>query len=121
MSERSKALGAAGGSRPPHVQLLDVRKRYGGIQALRGVDLEIAGGEVHALVGENGAGKSTISGILAGVKSPDGGRLLVDGQERRYSGPRDALADGTTLISQEIALVPARTVIENVFLGQDHG
>ncbi len=94
-----------------------VDKRFGVVRALRDVTVTIEPGTVHALVGENGAGKSTLGKMIAGVHAPDGGRMLVDGSPRRYGSPRDALADGVTIVAQELALVPRRTVAENVFLG----
>jgi simple sugar transport system ATP-binding protein/ribose transport system ATP-binding protein len=99
------------------IALRGISKRFGGVQALADIDLTIAEKEIHALVGENGAGKSTVGKIIAGVIRADGGELLVDGQERRYLSPHQALEDGITTIQQEIALVPQRSVIENVFLG----
>jgi rhamnose transport system ATP-binding protein len=100
-----------------HVQIVDVSKRYGGVAALKGVTLSVRRGSVHALVGENGAGKSTLGKILAGVVRPDGGEIRVDGRPVSFRGPRDALGAGVTIIAQELALVPARSVRENVFLG----
>ena len=105
--------------RPPVIRLEEVGKRYGGTIALDGISLEISEGSIHALVGENGAGKSTLGKIIGGVISPDSGVLRVDGREVIYASPRDALRDGITVISQEITLVPERTVIENVFLGRE--
>ncbi|MCW2782968.1 MAG: transporter related protein [Marmoricola sp.] len=101
----------------PHIELRDVGKRFGGVQAVSGVSLRIERGTIHALVGENGAGKSTLGKMIAGVHRPDAGEMRVDGRLVRYSSPREALADGVTIIAQELALVPQRSVIENVFLG----
>jgi simple sugar transport system ATP-binding protein/ribose transport system ATP-binding protein len=100
-----------------HVELRGVSKRFGGVQALSEIGLEIRRGSIHALVGENGAGKSTLGKILAGVHRPDEGELVVDGRVVDYRSPREALEDGTTIITQEPTLVPHRSVIENVFLG----
>jgi ABC-type sugar transport system ATPase subunit len=100
-----------------HVELRGVSKRYGGVQALRDVDLRIERGSIHGLVGENGAGKSTLSKVIAGAVQPDSGDLIVDGRQVHYRSPRDALADGVTLVAQELALLPLRSVIDNVFLG----
>jgi simple sugar transport system ATP-binding protein/ribose transport system ATP-binding protein len=101
----------------PHVALDGISKRFGGVQALADISLEIAAGMIHALVGENGAGKSTLGKIVAGVYTPDTGTMLIEGEAVSYHSPRDALADGVTMIAQELMLVPQRSVIENVFLG----
>ncbi|MEZ5100933.1 MAG: sugar ABC transporter ATP-binding protein [Thermoleophilia bacterium] len=103
----------------PHVEVVGIGKRFGGVQALRDIDVTIARGEIHALVGENGAGKSTLGKVIAGVHVPDEGFLRVNGKQVAYRSPRDALTDGLTLIAQEISLVPARSVIENVYLGRE--
>ncbi len=99
------------------VHVRDISKRFGGIQALDRVSLTLHAGEVHGLVGENGAGKSTLAKIIGGVYQPDSGDVLVDGQPVRFAAPRDALAIGIATIAQELALVPERSVMENVFLG----
>ncbi|MDX6266367.1 MAG: ribose transport system ATP-binding protein [Frankiales bacterium] len=100
----------------PHMELRNVGKRFGGVQAVADLSLSIDRGTIHALVGENGAGKSTVGKMIAGVHRPDAGELLLDGRVVRYHAPRDALADGVTIIAQELALVPQRSVLENVFL-----
>jgi simple sugar transport system ATP-binding protein/ribose transport system ATP-binding protein len=99
------------------LQIRDITKHYGGVAALKGVTLSVRRGSVHALVGENGAGKSTLGKIVAGVVRPDGGEIRIDGRPVSFHGPRDALNAGVTIIAQELALVPARSVLENVFLG----
>jgi ABC-type sugar transport system ATPase subunit len=104
---------------PPHVELEGISKRFGGVQALGDISLAVERGTVHALVGENGAGKSTLGKLIAGVHSPDNGTMKLDGHVVRYGSPRDALADGVTIIAQELTLVPQRTIIENVFLGSE--
>jgi ABC-type sugar transport system ATPase subunit len=104
---------------PVHIETVGLSKRFGGVQALADIDLQIESGTVHALVGENGAGKSTLGKIIGGVIRPDAGVLRVDGEEARYHHPRDALHQGITVIAQEIALVPERSIIENVFLGME--
>jgi simple sugar transport system ATP-binding protein/ribose transport system ATP-binding protein len=96
-----------------------VSKHFGGVQALKEIDLRIARGSIHALVGENGAGKSTLGKIIAGVHRQDSGDLIVAGRQIAYHSPREAIADGTTIITQEPTLVPRRSVLENVFLGTE--
>lgn len=106
-----------GVGRDVHVALRGVGKRFGGVVALAGIDLEIERGSIHGLVGENGAGKSTLGKIVAGVYRPDEGELWVDGRRAVFHSPRDALRAGITIIAQEPTLVPHRSVLENVFLG----
>jgi ABC-type sugar transport system ATPase subunit len=100
-----------------HLEVRGITKHFGGVQALNDVSLTISRGTVHALVGENGAGKSTLGKVISGVVSPDEGELLVGGERVAYRSPHDALRDGITMIAQELALVPTRTVVENIFLG----
>lgn len=107
-----------GPSTAPIVSANDVCKSFGGTQALIDVSIDIRSGRVHALVGENGAGKSTLGRIVAGVLPHDQGQVLVDGRERRFRGPRAALAEGITIIEQELNVLPSHSVLENVFLGQ---
>jgi ABC-type sugar transport system ATPase subunit len=95
----------------------DVRKRFGATTALDGVDFAVMPGEIHALVGENGAGKSTLVRILAGVYRPDQGRVTIAGQDRSFASPHDAIASGVVSIPQELRLVPALSVAENLALG----
>ncbi len=101
------------------LELRGIGKRFGGVQALSGIDLTIEAGTIHALVGENGAGKSTLGKIIAGVHRPDEGELRFDGHRVDYRAPRNALKNGVTVITQEGALVPHRSVIENIFLGAE--
>ncbi len=100
----------------PHISIRGVGKSYSGVSVLRDIDLDIAPGKVHSLVGENGAGKSTLLKILSGVVRADSGALRFDGDPVHFGGPRDAISHGVSLISQEGALVPALSVLENVFL-----
>lgn len=99
------------------VVLDEVSKRFGATQALDRVSLEIEPGEIHALVGENGAGKSTLGKIIGGEYIPDSGVLRVDGEAVSRWNPSSALALGIATIQQELSLVPALSVAENVFLG----
>ncbi|MFI6498281.1 sugar ABC transporter ATP-binding protein [Nonomuraea typhae] len=103
---------------PAVVELEGITKSYAGTTVLHGVGLRVDAGHLDGLVGENGAGKSTLVKVLAGLTPPEGGRVLVDGRAVRLDGPRAALAHGIALVTQEVALVPALTVLENVFLGR---
>ncbi len=102
-----------------HVELTDISKSFGGVRALEAVNLRIDRGSIHALVGENGAGKSTLGKIIAGVTVPDRGQMLLRGGQVRFHTPREAIARGIVLIAQELSIVPALSVAENVFLGAE--
>jgi ribose transport system ATP-binding protein len=97
----------------------DIRKHYGGIAALRGADLEIRGGEIHALLGPNGSGKSTFIRCLSGATAPDSGTITIGSERVTTFTPRAALAAGTAVIYQHFSLVPALSVADNVFLGSE--
>lgn len=99
--------------------LAGIVKRYPGVTALDGVDLTLAGGTVHALLGENGAGKSTLLKVLAGATAPDAGTITLDGTPLTFAAPRDALRRGITVIYQEFTLVPALSAAANVLLGME--
>jgi len=99
------------------IEVKEISKRFGATLALDSVSLTFESGEIHTLVGENGAGKSTLGKIIAGVYQKDSGTILIDGQVVEYASTYEALQRGITIIAQELSLVPARSVIENVFLG----
>jgi ABC-type sugar transport system ATPase subunit len=102
----------------PVVRFEQITKRFVGVQALDGVTLEVAAGSCHALCGENGAGKSTLGKVLAGIHSPDAGKLFVRGDEVRFDSPRDAFAAGVGMVHQELAYCGNMTVAENLLLGK---
>ncbi len=101
----------------PFLVLSGLAKRFGGVQALRGVDLDIRAGEVHGLVGANGAGKSTLIRILAGVFAPDSGTITLDGQVVTIATPHQATDLGLGFIHQDLNLVTQLTGLENIMLG----
>jgi ribose transport system ATP-binding protein len=93
-------------------------KRYGPVTVLEGVDLDVRPGEVVALLGENGAGKSTISSIIAGLVQPSAGTMTWNGKTYAPASPAEALAQGIGLIHQEMRLLPDLSIAENVFVGR---
>jgi len=101
----------------PVAVLAGVSKRYVGVQALSGVDLSIAPGEVRALLGKNGAGKSTVIRMLAGAESPDEGTVTLGGQRLDRADVQAAQALGVRTVYQELTLIPDMTVAENLFMG----
>ena len=101
----------------PAVRFDGISKRFPGARALEGVSFEIAAGSCHALCGENGAGKSTLGKILAGIHTPDAGRILLFGQPVAFSGPEQALAAGVGMVHQELAFCENLSVAENLCLG----
>ena len=103
----------------PVCELAGISKSFPGVRALDGVGFACRAGEVHALVGENGAGKSTLIKILSGVYRPDAGEVRVGGADVDFRHPLEALAAGISVIHQEFALLPERTVAENLFLGRE--
>jgi ribose transport system ATP-binding protein len=96
-----------------------LRKSFGGVEVLHGVDIELRAGEVHALVGENGAGKSTMINLLTGRLRPDGGRIELAGKRVEFRVPIAAKKAGVSVIAQELEVVPTLTIVENVFLGAE--
>src|ERR1700730_3884667 len=101
----------------PILELHQITKAFGGVEALRGVDFTLCAGEIHGLVGENGAGKSTLMKIIAGVHAEFSGRFVLDGRETRFRSVRDARAAGIAMVHQELSVAPDLSVAENVFLG----
>ncbi len=104
---------------PPLLEVRDIEKRFAGVHALRGVSLTLARGEVLAVVGENGAGKSTLMKILAGVLSPGGGSIRIDGQSVNIESCGDAMRRGIVLIHQELNLADNLDIGSNIFLGRE--
>src|SRR5262245_47437178 len=104
--------------RPPLLHVHGVSRRFGGHQALRGVDLDLFAGEVHAVAGENGAGKSTLMAVLSGALRPDEGELAWEGRPVSPGDLRAAQALGIGMVHQEPQLVPSLSVEENIALGR---
>src|SRR5687767_13232295 len=103
----------------PLLSMQAISKSFGGIPALREASLEVNPAEIMALVGQNGAGKSTMIKILNGAYKPDDGTILFDGKPWAASSPHVAQQAGISTIFQEINLVALRSVAENIFLGRE--
>jgi simple sugar transport system ATP-binding protein len=102
------------------LEAIGIGKTYpGGVVANDGVNLVIEPGEVHAVVGENGAGKSTLMKILFGIEQPNAGRLVLDGKDVSFAGPRAAIDAGIGMVFQHFSLVPSFAVYENVVMGSE--
>ena len=108
-------------SAPIAIQLTDIVKRFPGVIANDGVNLTVRKGSVHAIVGENGAGKSTLMKTLYGAHQPNEGTITVKGEDRVFSSPKDAIADGIGMVFQAFMLAANLTVWENIVLGQEPG
>lgn len=103
----------------PVVELRGIKKHFGAVQALRGVDLTLNKNEVLGLIGDNAAGKSTLMKVLSGAYIPDGGKILLESQEVRFSSPLDARRQGIEMVYQDYALANNLDVAANVFLGRE--
>src|SRR3990170_4456057 len=101
----------------PVVEALGITKSFDDVLALDHVDLELARGEVHALLGENGAGKTTISNVLSGIYRADSGVIRVDGVPQHFRGPAQAIDAGIGMVHQHFRLIHPMTVAENVHIG----
>ena len=110
MTDRASAL-----------ELRGITKRFGDLVANDGIDFDVRGGEVHALLGENGAGKTTVMRIAYGLTQGDAGEIMVDGQACVIGSPRDAIGAGIGMVTQHFALVRPMTVAENLALGRSTG
>ncbi len=99
------------------LSLRGIEKSFGPISVLKGIDFDIRAGEVHALMGENGAGKSTMIRIMSGAHQPDAGEIRLGGHATRFASPRSAQAAAIAVVHQELLLFPDMTIAENIFLG----
>ena len=99
----------------PYLQISGLSKRFGGVEALRDVPLSVRSGEIMGLVGENGAGKSTIVKILTGIHLPDSGEIVIGGKAAALFRPSDAAEAGVAAIQQEPSMFDELTAAENIF------
>lgn len=105
-------------AREPLWELRDITKSYPGVRANNGISIRLYPGEIHALLGENGCGKSTLIKVLSGVIQPDSGEILLRGDPVVLGSPVEARARGVGTVFQEFSLVPTLSVAENIFLGR---
>jgi D-xylose transport system ATP-binding protein len=103
----------------PVLELRDISKSFGSVQALSEVDLDVRRGEVMALVGDNGAGKSTLIKTIAGIHSADSGQIFFEGQPVSIGGPKDAAKLGIEVVYQDLALCDNLDVVQNMYLGRE--
>ena len=103
----------------PIYEVRNISKKYGAVTALDDVTMQLYPGEVVGLVGDNGAGKSTLVKCLSGVHQPTSGEIILDGQERKWKSPHEALQAGIETLYQDSSLAPQLSVAANVFLGRE--
>ncbi len=113
--------GNASGHSPFAIELIDVCKSFGEVQANRNISLRVSKGSIHGIVGENGAGKSTLMNILYGLYAADSGSIHIDGEAVTIRSSADAIALGIGMVHQHFMLVPNFTVLENIILGSEGG
>ena len=106
-------------SAPLVMQAKGLVKRYGQVTALDGADFELRAGEILAVIGDNGAGKSSLIKALSGATIPDQGEIFLDGQKIHFKSPIDARRAGIETVYQDLAVAPAMTIAENLFLGRE--
>src|SRR5579871_363092 len=103
----------------PVLELRNITKSFGSVQALTDVDFEVRAGEVMALVGDNGAGKSTLVKCVAGTHGADSGEILFEGEPVNIHGPKDAARLGIEVVYQDLALCDNLDVVQNMYLGRE--
>ena len=104
---------------PVVLQARDLRKQYGQVVALDGADFDVRAGEILAVIGDNGAGKSSLIKALSGALVPDSGTIDLDGKRVHFKSPADARAAGIETVYQDLALAPAMSIADNLFLGRE--
>ena len=103
----------------PILSLRGLGKRYGAVEALAGVDLDVAAGETLAICGDNGAGKSSLLKVVSGAQAPSDGVIRLDGRVMSFASPHDALSQGLATIYQDLALAPRLSIAQNVYMGSE--
>lgn len=119
MTKQTSPASSSSTEAPLIVEMRGIVKKFPGVLANDHVDFELKRGEIHGLLGENGAGKSTLMNVLAGLYRQEAGTILVNGEPKVFSSPRDAISAGIGMVHQHFMLVPSQTVTENILLGLD--
>lgn len=104
---------------PVKISTRNIVKNYGAVEALRGVSVDVHEGEIHAICGDNGAGKSTFIKILAGVEQPDRGEITINGEARLFDSPQASLQAGIATIHQDLAVAADMSIYQNIFMGAE--
>jgi fructose transport system ATP-binding protein len=107
-------------TKPPLLSARNLHKSYGRVVAMNGADFDLYEGEILAVIGDNGAGKSSMIGALAGAVRPDSGKIVFDGKEVHFASPMEAREQGIETVFQGLALAPALTIVDNLFLGREY-
>jgi ABC-type sugar transport system ATPase subunit len=118
-SQKQPAERPAAKAGAPLLELRGINKSFGAVQALSNINLEIPAGQVSALVGDNGAGKSVLIKCIAGIHHPDGGQILWEGHPAHVRTPRDSAALGIETVHQDLALCDNLDIVQNMFLGRE--
>ncbi|MGR4000298.1 MAG: ATP-binding cassette domain-containing protein [Alphaproteobacteria bacterium] len=103
----------------PLIELKNIEKHFGPVIALNGVSVSVEAGQVHCLLGDNGAGKSTFIKVMSGVHQPTRGTILLEGRETVFESPRDALHAGIATVFQDLAMIPLMSVTRNFWMGRE--
>ncbi|PPB79484.1 monosaccharide ABC transporter ATP-binding protein (CUT2 family) [Albidovulum inexpectatum] len=103
----------------PIVEMKDIVKHFGPVVALNGVSFDVRPGEVHCLLGDNGAGKSTFIKTMSGVHKPTSGEILFEGRPMQFDSPRDAMEAGIATVYQDLAMIPLMSVTRNFWMGRE--
>lgn len=119
MADPKTGSGPGGAQQEPLLRIRGLEKHFGAVQALGGVDFDVYPGQVTALVGDNGAGKSVLTKCIAGIHEADGGEILWEGAQVRIRSPRDSAALGIEVVYQDLALCDNLDIVQNMFLGRE--
>src|SRR6201996_7472818 len=115
----STSISTPAAAAAPVLEARGLVKRYGNVTALDGCDFEVMPGEIMAVIGDNGAGKSSLIKALSGATLPDEGEILLDGKPVRFRSPLDAREQGIETVYQDLAVAPAMSIAENLFLARE--